>query len=67
MVHGDLGPKIRRPESHPSIGRAVLRPNDSDWYVLLEHPDGTPVHSMVFTYDENGKAVAKISSPIRKP
>jgi hypothetical protein len=43
----------------PSISRAVLRPNGSDWYVFLEHADGTPVHRMVFTYDEVGNAIAE--------
>jgi hypothetical protein len=43
----------------PSIARAVLRPNGSDWYVLLEHDDATPVHRMVFTYDEVGNAVGE--------
>jgi hypothetical protein len=36
----------------PSIARAAVRRNGSDWAVLLEHADSTPVHRLIVGHDE---------------
>lgn len=43
----------------PLLTRAALRPNGDDWYVWLEHADGTPVHLLVFSHDEVASAVGE--------
>jgi hypothetical protein len=43
----------------PLLTRAALRPNGDDWYVWLEHADGTPVHLLIFTHEEVARAVGE--------
>jgi hypothetical protein len=36
----------------PSIARAAVRRNGSDWAVVLEHADSTPVHRLIISHEE---------------
>ncbi len=49
----------RELEYDPSVVRAVLRPDFSDWCLLLERADATPVQRTIFAHDEIANAVGE--------